>query len=276
VEHFIEVRVYNNNKDGIFCENLLNPAFAIRNHRQIFFPNNELENDLIISPYIEKIEAAKNENERRTQTPQIDLKALFHFPFNERTRTKDPHEEEKFLLRKRYKEEFNTSESRHNFKLYIHRVAIRQKVIQKKKLPMILQKELQSNLSEEKPKLVLTTIPKPSLDPKSNLLRWNKSLPPKNLNRPMWNAPIKKSKVTSNEIRFQYDKKNRQTLENNSLELKSHIFADAKPKPNNKHSPLIKPIEHTKPRSMPIPPEHYTVNKYMISSLLYCLGTIQN
>lgn len=262
---------------GVFKDGCFNPALAVRNNQPAVFYHNEFENDLIISPYVEKkdfsqilleAEGDKDESERRTQTPQVNLKALFHFPFNGGARAKNVHEEqERFFLRKRRKDEFNLSESKHNFKLYIHRVAIWQKEPPKRKLPMIIQKQLQNNISEEKPKLILSTIPKPSLEAKTNILHWNKSLPPKKIDRPLWNAPARKSKVTSNEIRFQYDKKHRQILEKSMEMVKNAPRTSPPPKARSNHrisAPLKPPKEEAatavpRPRSIFVAPDYYMV-----------------
>jgi hypothetical protein len=82
-----------------------------------------------------------NEPERRTQTSQPNSEALIQFPYIAKSKpneiTVTPH-----------KLSNNSFDTKNEFSLQIHRVVIRHKILQKKKLPMIIHKK--SSLKPQK------------------------------------------------------------------------------------------------------------------------------
>eukprot|EP00826_Nyctotherus_ovalis_P014188 TRINITY_DN13928_c0_g1_i10.p3 TRINITY_DN13928_c0_g1~~TRINITY_DN13928_c0_g1_i10.p3 ORF type:complete len:224 (-),score=65.91 TRINITY_DN13928_c0_g1_i10:1500-2171(-) len=132
--------------------------------------------------------------------------------------------------RKKSTNAFGSSGNMSELQLHINRVVIRQKVMQRRKLPMIIQKkEPKFSTKEdtrENPKAALPVEVKPQCDIKEEVkgksLKSTLGKP-----RPVWGAPLRKSKVTSNELRFQYDKNNRLVLQeklmvNASMNLESN------------------------------------------------------
>ena len=216
----------------------INPLFIIRSNKKEIFPYEELDNELLSNAYVARkigqnrsqvhVEEDLNENDRKIHTPQINPESLFQFPFNAKREDLETRSKMRLGKRKKSSNAFGSSGNMNEFKLQINRVVIRQKVIQKRKLPMIIQrKEIKPSTKEEhrednKPNLPPDLKTKPSFNTKEEVKKVNVEKA-KNLKstigkpKPAWGAPVRKNKVTSNELRFQYDKNYRLALQENMM-----------------------------------------------------------
>lgn len=222
-------------------EYYFNPLL-IRSNKKGVFPFDDFDSEPYCNAHLVRrmgancsqahVEDELGENGRKIRTPQVNPESQFQFPFNAKAPREDLETRSRVRLGKRKKSTnvFGSSGNMSELQLHINRVVIRQKPVQRRKLPMIIQKkELKVSTKEdsrENPKATLPAEAKPQCDMKEEVkgktLKSTLGKP-----RPVWGAPLRKGKVTSNELRFQYDKSNRLALQeklmvNASMSLESH------------------------------------------------------
>ena len=157
-------------------DKLPNPLFMIRSNKPIIAPRNETENQLLANAYIlnnigrnlpESRVANKepNDYQRRVHTPQSKCHML-QFPFNAKKSKLLPDENNNRIQKntsskRKHNKSFINSSDQHDFRLFIHRVVIRQKEPQKRKVPMVIQKQPAEKLIRQSNSKEVKTAPEP-------------------------------------------------------------------------------------------------------------------